>query len=130
MTLPCLRAPPERASRPPPLLAGCTHAISRLQLLPSTAACPASYPYECLPRVVVGDGHLFAALWEGHGGAQAARHCVAHCYEVLMAALQQEADVRNPAVALQQAVEQLEASFFESNLPDLVSTQSITRSHY
>jgi hypothetical protein len=89
-----------------------------LQLLPSTAACPASYPYQCLPRVVVGDKHLFAALWEGQGGAQAARYCVAQCYEVLQGCLAKGAS--DPGTALQEAVQQLEKSFFEADLPDLV----------
>lgn len=91
-----------------------------LQLLPYTAACPASYPYQCLTRVVLGDGHLFAALWEGKGGSQAARHCVSACYDVLQQCLQQD----EPSAALQRAFKQLDETYLASDLPDVVSTTS------
>lgn len=87
------------------------------QLLPYTAACPASYPYQCLTRVVLGDGHLFAALWEGKGGAQAARHCVSACYDVVLGMMQAGEE---PSTALKKAFQQLDDSYFASDLPDVV----------
>jgi hypothetical protein len=93
-----------------------------LQLLPFTAACPASYPYQSLTRVVLGDGHLFAALWEGHGGSQAARHCVSNCYELLLQCMQSNPD---PCWALRQTTQQLDKTYLASpDLPDAVSTKS------
>lgn len=93
-----------------------------LQLLPFTAACPASYPYQSLTRVVLGDGHLFAALWEGHGGSQAARHCVSNCYELLLQCMQSNPD---PCWALRQTTQQLDKSYLASpDLPDTVSSRS------
>lgn len=93
-----------------------------LQLLPYTAACPASYPYQCLTRVVLGDGHLFAALWEGKGGSQAARHCVSVCYDLVVEGVKSGAD---PSVAMQKACQQLDESYFASDLPDLVRTVAV-----
>lgn len=93
--------------------------ILLLQLLPYTAACPASYPYQCLTRVVLGDGHLFAALWEGKGGSQAARHCVSACYDELMGFL---AAGHEPSAALQKAFKAMDESYLASDLPDLVSS--------
>lgn len=90
-----------------------------LQLMPYTAACPASYPYQCLTRVVVGEGHLFAALWEGKGGSQAARHCVSTCYDVVLEHLTAGDD---PSTALQKAFKQMDDTFLAADLPDLVST--------
>lgn len=87
------------------------------QLLPYTAACPASYPYQCLTRVVLGDGHLFAALWEGKGGAQAARHCVSACYDVVLGMMQAGEE---PSTALEKAFQQLDESYLASDLPDVV----------
>ncbi|WIA20127.1 hypothetical protein OEZ85_005977 [Tetradesmus obliquus] len=88
------------------------------KLLPFTAACPASYPYQSLTRVVLGDDHLFAALWEGHGGSQAARHCVSNCYELLLQCMQSNPD---PCWALRQTTQQLDKSYLASpDLPDTV----------
>ncbi|KAF6255427.1 hypothetical protein COO60DRAFT_211417 [Scenedesmus sp. NREL 46B-D3] len=88
------------------------------KLLPFTAACPASYPYQSLTRVVLGDGHLFAALWEGHGGSQAARHCVSNCYELLLQSMQSNPD---PCCALRQTTQQLDETYLASpDLPDAV----------
>jgi hypothetical protein len=93
-----------------------------VQLLPFTAACPASYPYQSLTRVVLGDGHLFAALWEGHGGSQAARHCVSNCYELLLQCIQSNPD---PCWALRQTTQQLDKTYLASpDLPDAVSINS------
>ncbi|KAF8063098.1 hypothetical protein HT031_003937 [Scenedesmus sp. PABB004] len=87
------------------------------KLLPFTASAPASYPFQALTRVVAGEGHLFAALWEGVGGAAAARHCADRCYEALVECLAANPD---PTWALRQAVRQLDRSFFASDLPDAV----------
>lgn len=97
-------------TRPPP----------PLQLLPFTASCPASFPHTTLSRVVMRDGHVFAALWEGLGGCQAARHCTSLCYEVLQACLAGTSG-GSACAALQAAVGQLDDAFFASEeLPDLV----------
>lgn len=93
--------------------------LSVLQLLPYTAACPSSYPYQCLTRVVLGDSHLFAALWEGKGGSQAARHFVSACYDVVTGFL---AAGDEPSTALQKAFKAMDESYLASDLPDLVST--------
>lgn len=92
-----------------------------VQLLPFTASCPVSYPYQSLTRVVLGEDHLFAALWEGHGGSQAARHCVSKCYETLLECLKRVAD---PFAALMQTSKELDRSYFASGIPDLVSSVS------
>lgn len=98
------------------------HGQSCLQLLPFTAGCPASYPYQSLTRVVLGEGHLFAALWEGHAGSQAARHCVANCYETLLQCLQSNPD---PCWALRQTTQLLDKSYLASqDYPDIVSKHS------
>lgn len=88
------------------------------QLLPSTASSPVSFPYQTLTRVVLGEDHLFAALWEGHGGSQAARHCVTGCYETLLDCLKTSSD---PSQAFKQATQRLDESFFASDIPDIVS---------
>lgn len=93
-----------------------------LQLLPYTAACPASYPYQCLTRVVLGDGHLFAALWEGKGGSQAARHCVSVCYDLVVEGIKSGAD---PSAAMQKACQQMDEAYFASELTDLVRTVAV-----
>jgi hypothetical protein len=97
-----------------------------LQLLPFTAACPASYPYQCLTRVVLGDGYVFAALWEGKGGSQAARHCVSVCYDVLLQCLEAAGD---PSLALQQAFQQIDETYLASDLPDLVRHPTLCLMH-
>lgn len=93
-----------------------------LQLLPFTAACPASHPQQTLTRVVLGEDHLFAALWEGHGGSQAARHCVTKCYETLLDCMKAHQDA---TMAFKQALKQLDQTYFSSDLPDIVSTISL-----
>jgi serine/threonine protein phosphatase PrpC len=64
------------------------------------------------------DTHVFAALFTGVGGHQAAEHCISNCYEVFTKALQQA----EPDRALRQTVQQLEASYFAlQNLSDQVT---------
>lgn len=88
------------------------------QLLPYTAACPSSFPYQCLTRVVLGDGHLFAALWEGKGGSQAARHCVSTCYDEVLSCIRAGDD---PSTALSKACQHMDEAYLNSpDLPDLV----------
>lgn len=69
--------------------------------------------------MVLGEGHLFAALWEGKGGSQAARHCISVCYDTLMELLKAG---NEPSVALQKAFKQMDESYLASDLPDLVSS--------
>lgn len=95
-----------------------------MQLLPFTACCPASFPYQALTRVVVGDDHVFAALFEGQGGAQAARHCAATCYETLTQCLQANSD---PCCALKQTTQLMDKSYMESTLPDIVSMPRVSK---
>lgn len=68
---------------------------------------------------MLGEGHLFAALWEGKGGSQAARHCVSSCYDVVSGFL---AAGDEPSTALQKAFKAMDESFLASDLQDLVST--------
>jgi hypothetical protein len=100
------------------------NAPSALQLWPFVASCPASYPYRAYTRVVEQDTHVFAALFTGVGGHQAAEHCISNCYEVFTKALQQA----EPDRALRQTVQQLEASYFAmQNLSDQVRLRSLLR---
>jgi hypothetical protein len=69
--------------------------------------------------VVLGEGHLFAALWEGKGGSQAARHCISGCYDTLLELLKAG---NEPSTALQKAFKQLDESYLASDLPDVVSS--------
>lgn len=87
-----------------------------LQLSPFTAACPASYPYEALTRVVVGQDHLFAAMFDGIGGSKAARHCLVHSHEILLQHLKHN----DPDKALRETFNELDKSYFASDLPELV----------
>jgi hypothetical protein len=96
--------------------------IFLLQLLPFTACCPASFPYQALTRVVVGDDHVFAALFEGQGGAHAARHCATTCYEMLTKCLQTTSD---PCCALRQTTQLMDRSYMNSDLPDIVSVHRV-----
>eukprot|EP00877_Chromochloris_zofingiensis_P013711 jgi/Chrzof1/8594/Cz03g16220.t1 len=89
---------------------------SGCKLSPFTAACPASYPYEALTRVVVGQDHLFAAMFDGIGGSKAARHCLVHSHEILLQHLKHN----DPDKALRETFNELDKSYFASDLPELV----------
>jgi hypothetical protein len=89
-----------------------------LQLLPFTAARPAAYPIEWHPVVCDLDGGLlFAAAFEGIGGAAAARHCAQHATGALRRALGRGAD---PEAALRMMWRELDTSFLGGRDPDSV----------
>lgn len=87
------------------------------QLLPFSAACPASYPFEWLSDVVSGNGYLFAAAFEGIGGAAAAQHCHQHAHEALVAGLAAGMDADRGLRAMWQ---ELDRSYLAGPLPDPV----------
>jgi len=87
------------------------------QLMPFTAACPASYPYEWQPVIVNGNGYLFAAAFEGINGAAAAHHCRERCHECMLVALRAGAD---PEAALRAMWRNLDAGYLGGPLPDRV----------
>lgn len=89
-------------------------------MLAYTAACPASYPFETLTRVVGTPAYTFAALFDGCGGSQAAQFCLDHCYEVYARCL---AGSDTPERALRRTVAELDEAFFASDLPDMVGAQ-------
>jgi len=83
-----------------------------------TAACPASFPFETLTRVVSTPRCTFAALLDGCGGHQAASFCIARCPDLFQQCL---AGSDTPERALRRTVAALDDAFFASDLPDLVS---------
>jgi hypothetical protein len=97
--------------------------VSRLhraaQLLPFTAACPASYPYEWQTLIASGPGYLFVAAFEGVNGAAAARHCRDNAHRKLQAALRGGLD---PEAALWAMWGELDSSFLAGREPDVVGT--------
>ena len=67
--------------------------------------------------MVEGNDYVFAAVFDGVGGSQAARHCYNTCHNVIMEMLQ----ASRPDVALRQTIQELERSYFASKLPDKVT---------
>lgn len=87
-------------------------AVGGLQLMPSISACPATFPYELYSKAVVTDTHIFAALFEGSNGPQAAEHAVAHCYPAVCTRLEHNGG--DAEGALRQMFKDLDASFMAS----------------
>ncbi|KAI8473736.1 MAG: hypothetical protein J3K34DRAFT_518672 [Monoraphidium minutum] len=87
------------------------------KLRPFTAACPASYPFAWHPVVEARPAYLFAAAFEGVGGAAAARHCRERAHAELAAALARGLD---PEAALRAMWRELDRSFLAGPAPDAV----------